>query len=116
VKVIERKMSGKGVDKQFIVTPDDSELLGDGIDMTRVVLKVADEFGNVRPFANAAISLSIENGEIIGENPFALVAGVGAIWVKSTEKAGTIRLTAKHVRLGTKTIEIKASNFKSYGV
>lgn len=77
--------------------------------MTRVVLKVADEFGNVRPFANAAIQFSIENGEITGENPFALVGGVGAIWVKSTERAGTIRLTAKHARLGTKTIEIKVN-------
>ncbi len=105
-KVIEKKMSGKGVDKQFIVAPDDTELFADGIDMTRVVLKVTDEFGNVRPFAHAAISFSIENGEIIGENPFALVAGVGAVWVKSTEKAGMLRLTAKHSRLGSKMIEI----------
>ncbi len=106
-KVIEKRMSGKGVDKQFIVEPDDKELFADAIDMTRVVLKVADEFGNVRPFANAAIQFTIENGEIIGENPFALVGGVGAVWVKSTEKTGTLRLTAKHARLGTKTIEIK---------
>jgi beta-galactosidase len=106
-KVIERKMSGKGVDKQFIVAPDDTELLGDGIDMTRVVFKVTDEFGNVRPFANAAISFAIENGEIIGENPFALVGGVGAIWIKTRETRGNIRLTAKHSRLGVKSIEIK---------
>ena len=55
--------------------------------MTRVVLKVADEFGNVRPFAHSAIQFTIENGEIIGDNPFALGGGVGAIWIKSTEKA-----------------------------
>lgn len=106
--VIERKMSGKGVDKQFTVTADDAEIFADAIDMTRVTFKVTDEFGNIRPFAHAAISFSIENGEIVGENPFALVGGVGAVWVKSTEKTGTIRLTAKHVRLGMKTIEIKA--------
>ena len=116
-KVIERKMSGKGVDQKFVVAADDDELFGDGIDMTRIVLKVTDEFGNVRPFANAAIQFSIENGEIIGENPFALVGGGGAIWVKSTEKAGTLRLTAKHARLGTKTIAIKiAQPLKFYGV
>ena len=106
-KVIEKRMSAKGVEKQFIVAADDAELLADGIDATRVVFKVADEFGNVQPFAHAAISFTVENGEIIGDNPFALVGGVGAIWIRSTEKAGTIRLTAKHVRLGTKTIEIK---------
>jgi len=109
-KVIEKRMSAKGVEKQFIVTPDDTELSADGIDATRVVFKVADEFGNVQPFAHAAISFTVENGEIIGENPFALVGGCGAIWIRSTEKAGTIKLTAKHARLGTKTILIKAQS------
>jgi beta-galactosidase len=107
-KVIEKRMSAKGVEKQFIVAADDAELLADGIDATRIVFKVTDEFGNVQPFAHAAIMFSIENGEIIGDNPFALVGGVGAIWVRSTEKAGLIKLTAKHARFGVKTIEIKA--------
>ena len=115
-KVIEKRMSGKGVDKQFVIEADDKELIADGIDMTRVVFKVADEFGNVRPFAHSAIQFSIENGEIIGDNPFALVGGVGAIWIRSTEQVGTTRLTAKHARLGTKTIEIKGLNSQNYGV
>jgi beta-galactosidase len=107
-KVIEKKMSAKGVEKQFIAAADDTELVADGIDATRVVFKVTDEFGNVQPFAHGAIVFTIENGEIIGDNPFALVGGVGAIWIRSTGKAGMIRLTAKHARLGTKTIEINA--------
>lgn len=106
--VIERRMSSKGVDQQFIVTPDDKQLAADGIDMTRVVFRVTDEFGNTRPFAFGAIQFSIENGEIIGDNPFALVGGAGAIWIRSKEIAGPIRLTAKHPRLGTKIIEIQA--------
>ena len=108
-KVIERKLSGKGVDRDFIVKPDDTELRADGIDMTRVVFKVTDEYGNDRPFANGVIQFTIENGEMIGDNPFALIGGCGAVWVRSTEKAGTIRLTAKHARLGTKTVTIKAN-------
>ncbi|MGB7070770.1 MAG: glycoside hydrolase family 2 TIM barrel-domain containing protein [Pyrinomonadaceae bacterium] len=107
-KVIERRMSGKGVDQRFLVEADDKELFADGIDMTRVVFRVADEFGNLRPFAHASIQFTIENGEIVGDNPFALVGGAGAIWVKTQEKAGTIRLTARHPRLGSKTITIKA--------
>ncbi|HEY2866646.1 MAG TPA: glycoside hydrolase family 2 TIM barrel-domain containing protein [Pyrinomonadaceae bacterium] len=108
-KVIERRMSSKGVDQQFLVKPDDKDLIADGIDMTRVVIRVADEFGNTRPFAHAAIQFTIENGEIIGDNPFALVGGAGAIWVKSKETPGLIRLTAKHPALGTKTVEIRAT-------
>jgi len=45
-------------------------------------------------------------GELIGDNPFALVGGTGAIWVKASEQVGTIRLTAKHPRLGSETINI----------
>jgi len=106
--VVERRMSSKGVDQQFIVSPDDKQLAADGIDMTRVVFRVTDEFGNTRPFAFGAIRFSIENGEIIGDNPFALVGGAGAIWIRSKEIAGPIRLAAKHPRLGTKIIEIQA--------
>lgn len=111
-KVIERKMSAKGVDHLFIVQTDDKELVADGIDMTRVIFRVADEFGNTRPFAQAAIQFTIENGEIIGDNPFALVGGCGAVWIKTTQRAGSIKLAAKHPRLGTKTVEIKAVSNK----
>ncbi|HQU86500.1 MAG TPA: glycoside hydrolase family 2 TIM barrel-domain containing protein, partial [Pyrinomonadaceae bacterium] len=103
-----KMMSGKGVDQKFIVEADDKEINADGIDMTRVVFKVTDEFGNVRPFAFGAIQFSVENGEIIGDNPFPLQGGQGAIWIKSTEKKGAIRLTAKHARLGSKIVEIQA--------
>ena len=103
-----RKMSGKGVEKKFLVNADDKELNADGIDMTRVVFRVTDEFDNTLPFAFGAIQFSIENGEIIGDNPAVLIGGCGAIWIKSKMKKGMIRLTAKHQRLGTKFIEIKA--------
>ncbi len=108
-KVIERKISGKGVDREFVVKADDNELRADGIDMTRVTFEVTDEFGNYRPYATGVIQFTIENGEIVGDNPFALVGGAGAIWIRSTEKPGTIRLTARHPRLGTKTVEIRAT-------
>lgn len=111
-KVIERKMSGRGADRQLLVEPDDRELIGDGIDMTRVVMKVTDEFGAVRPFANSAITLDVQGpGEIIGENPFALFGGVGAVWIRTKAGAGLIRLTARHQTLGSKTVEINVKPF-----
>jgi beta-galactosidase len=107
-KVISKTLSGKGADQQFHVEPDDTELFGDGIDATRVVMRVTDEFGAARPFATGAIALTIDGpGEIVGENPFALVGGVGAVWVKTKEAIGLIRLKAKHPALGAKTVEIK---------
>jgi beta-galactosidase len=112
-KVIERKMSGRGVDQQLLVEPDDRELNGDGIDATRVVLKVTDEFGAVRPFANAAIVLSLQGpAEIVGENPFALFGGVGAVWIKTKQSPGVAKLTATHPILGSKTVEFTVKAFK----
>jgi beta-galactosidase len=107
-KVITKTMSGSGADRMFHVEPDDKELTGDGIDATRVVLRVTDEYGSPRSFATGAITLSVQGpGQIIGENPMSLAGGVGAVWIKTREGAGTIRLDAKHPALGTKTVEIR---------
>jgi beta-galactosidase len=109
-KVISKTLPGNDYDRQLHVEPDDAELTGDGIDATRVVLRVTNEHGGPRPFATAAILLRVEGpGEIIGENPFALVAGVGAVWIRSREAAGTIRLHARHPYLGEKTAEIRVT-------
>jgi beta-galactosidase len=106
--VVTKMMSGRGADRQLLVEPDDLELVGDGIDATRVVLRVTDEYGAGRPLANAAITFTLEGpGEIVGENPFALFGGVGAVWIKTKEAAGTIRLTATHAQLGSKTIQLR---------
>ena len=116
-KVIERKMSGRGADRQLLVQPDDRELIGDGIDMTRVVMKVTDEYGAVRPFANGPITLTIDGpGEIIGENPFALFGGVGAVWIRTKQTPGTIRLTARHQTLGAKTVTFEVKPFRASSI
>ena len=109
-KVIDKKMSGRGVDAKFTIAADDSSLLGDGADTTRVVMRVTDEFDAIRPFANAAIKLEIEGpAEIIGDNPFSLVGGTGAVWIRAKEQAGTVRLKATHPLLGPKELQFQIS-------
>jgi beta-galactosidase len=104
-QVVSKTYSGRGVDQKFSVRADDAELSGDGADSTRVVFRVTDEFGAIRPYADDPIALSLEGpAEIIGDNPFALIGGTGAIWIRAKEEAGTVRLTAKHPRLGSQTI------------
>ncbi len=107
-QVVEKKMSGRGVDTRFLFLPDDTELIADGADSTRVVMRVTDEFGAVKPFANDAIKLELEGpAEIIGDNPFSLIGGAGAIWIRAQEKPGTVKLKAIHPYLGTQELEIK---------
>ncbi len=103
-QVISRTLSGRGVDNKFSMLADDHELMADGADTTRVVLRVTDEFDNVHPSANDPIEFSLDGpGELLGDNPIALMGGTVAVWVRAQEQPGTIRLTAKHLRLGTQT-------------
>jgi beta-galactosidase len=107
-QVITKTLSGKGVDQKFSLLPDDAKLNADGADTTRVVLRVTDEFGAIRPFANDAIKLKLEGpAEIIGDNPFALIGGTGAIWIRAKEQPGTVRLTATHPVLGAQQVQFE---------
>jgi beta-galactosidase len=104
-QVIVKKFSGKGVDAKFELRPDDTNLIGDGADTTRVVFRVTDEFGAIRPFADAPIKFDLEGpAELIGDNPFALVGGTGAVWVRTKEQAGPVRLVATHPVLGKQEV------------
>ncbi len=104
-QVISKSLSGRGVDAKFALLPDDNELFADGADSTRVVLRVTDEFGAIRTYANDPIAFTLEGpATLIGDNPFALIGGTGAVWVRAGETAGTVKLTAKHPRLGEQTV------------
>ncbi|MBZ5514014.1 MAG: beta galactosidase jelly roll domain-containing protein [Acidobacteriia bacterium] len=107
-KVITKTCSGKGTDQKFALAADDTTLVADGADTTRVVFRVTDEFGNVRPFSTAAIALEIEGpAELLGENPFALSGGVGAVWIRAQETPGTVVLRAKHPTLGAQELRFE---------
>ena len=73
-----------------------------------MVLRVTDEFERIRPFADCAIALELEGpAEIIGDNPFVLVGGTGAIWIRAKEHAGAVCLKATHPRLGTQQVMLE---------
>jgi beta-galactosidase len=107
-QVISRSFSGKGIDQKFTLLPDDTTLVADGADATRVVLRVTDEFDAIRPFAADAIRFEITGpAQLIGDNPFALVGGTGAIWIRAGEQPGKVRLTAHHPNLGAQHIDFE---------
>jgi beta-galactosidase len=111
--VISKSLSGLGNDRKFVLLPDDTALVADGADTTRVVLRVTDEFGAMRTYANDPIVFTLEGpAKLIGDNPFALIGGTGAIWIRAGETAGRVKLTAKHPRLGTQSVEFTLSASK----
>ena len=109
-QVASKTLSGLGVDQKFTLIPDDCALRADGADTTRVVMRVTDEFGATRTYANDPIVFNLEGpATLIGDNPCALIGGTGAVWIRAKEQAGIVRLTAKHPRLGSRTIELHLS-------
>jgi beta-galactosidase len=104
-KVISKSLSGRGVDTRFALLPDDTTLMADGADTTRVVLRVTDEFGAMRTYADDPVEFALEGpADLIGDNPFSLVGGTGAVWVRARQQTGKVTLTAKHPRLGTQQV------------
>ena len=116
-QAISKRYSGKGIDQEFSVLPDDTRLIADGADTTRVVLRVTDEFGAIRSLANDAIRLEVQGpAEIVGDNPFALVGGTGAVWLRAKEQEGRVRLTAVHPVLGKRQVEFEITVAAPEGV
>ncbi len=104
-QVISKSLSGLGVDQKFTATPDDTTLMADGGDATRVVLRVTDEFGAMRTYADDPIVFTLDGpADMVGDNPFSLIGGTGAIWIRARQQAGQVTLTAKHPRLGTQSM------------
>src|SRR5690242_2149176 len=85
-QVISKRYSGDGADHQFVMLPDDTELIADGADTTRVLLRMNDAFGAIRPFASDGFSLELEGpATLIGDNPATLIGGAVAVWVRAGE-------------------------------
>ena len=107
-KVIEKQYSSKGIDQKLEVVADDTTLMADGADSTRVALRVTDEFGALQRYSTAAITFTLDGpAELIGDNPFSLMGGCGAVWVRAKEEPGTVTLRATHPVLGTRQVQIE---------
>ena len=103
----EQLIDADGVPKQLILRVDDTELHADGADMTRLSFLITDKYGNRLPYADLVVSFEIEGeGELIGENPFALVGGQAALYVKATHQPGTITVRASAPRLPAAEVQI----------
>lgn len=96
------------------VSADDPELVADGVDQTRVVLRAVDKYGAPRPYVGGQLRLAIDGpATLIGANPFpfADTGGAGAVWLRTMRgSAGSVTFSATHHALGTgaTTIEVAA--------
>ena len=90
---------------------DDGSISADGTDMTRVVFRAVDAYGNQRRYRTGQVTLGLSGpGELVGDNPFAFgeYGGLGAVWVRSMAgQLGTIVVSAAHPALGAASTQIQ---------
>jgi beta-galactosidase len=108
--VLSRSFSPNPKSDRFSLRAEDSTLIGDGIDSTRLAFAVVDKFGAPRAFAGGQVSIHIYGpGVIVGDSSFALAesGGSGAVIVKTIiGRTGKIRVEAEHNLFGVKVVEI----------
>ena len=89
---------------------DDAAILADGSDMTRVMFRASDRYGNQRRYTEGMVTLRLTGpGELVGDNPFPLgqYGGLGAVWIRSLpRRAGLITVSASHPALGRAGVTI----------
>ncbi len=113
-KVAEQRIAADGIPQQLILQADDAELTADGADMTRLSFCIADAYGNALPFVSAAVTLEASGpAAIVGENPFPLVAGVGAVYLRAGRQPGRVKVTAGTPRLAPQTVEVRVRAHRS---
>ncbi len=105
--VAEQRISADGVPQQLVAFAEDTEIHADGRDMTRIVFKITDEYGNRLPYAIQPVTLELLEGDaqLIGENPFTLVGGQAALFLKAGHTPGTARIRVSTPRL--ESVEVK---------
>ncbi len=94
-QVIKQQITMDGQPDRLVLVPDDTELNADGMDMTRLVFKIVDRFGNRLPYAIKPVTFELDGpATLFGENPFPLVGGQAAMYIRVGTEAGTLTIRA----------------------
>jgi beta-galactosidase len=107
VQAAEQRIASDGMPRALMLEADDLELHADGVDMTRLPFKIVDRFGNRLPYTQSVVTFEVEGpGELIGENPFPLMGGQAAVYLKATHHAGIVTVRASTPRLPAAEVKI----------
>lgn len=101
LKVAEQRFPATHDGTRLHLAVDDHQLVADGADMTRVLLRHVDAFGNPRHLSRVAVALEIAGpATLVGPNPCALAGGVTGLYLRAGSTPGRVRLTARAPELG----------------
>ena len=106
--VAEHWISSSRLPKNLELSLDTDRLYADGADMTRLIFRITDQFGNPLPYATKVVTFELEGeAELIGENPFPLIGGQAALFVKARHQPGTVVVRACAPELPSASISLE---------
>ena len=93
--VAEQRIPATNEATHLMLTVNDRELVADGTDMTQVLLRHTDAFGNLQPHSRVVVNVEVTGpATLIGPNPCALIGGSTGLYLRAGTKAGMVKLTA----------------------
>jgi beta-galactosidase len=96
------------------LVPDDTVLLADGTDATRVTVAVVDRHGRARGQSQAVVEFELEGpGVLVGDRSLDLLqtGAVGAVWVRTRpDEPGSIVLHASAFGFGSEAISLTSTS------
>ncbi|MFG1909528.1 glycoside hydrolase family 2 protein [Kribbella sp. NPDC048928] len=110
-RVVSRSFSADRTADRLDLLADDNEIVADGTDLTRVVVRATDAYGNLRPSAYGTVTIDVEGSvQLVGDSTFVLElnGGAYAVWLRAFSP-GEIHLTATHPQLGDAAITVTAT-------
>jgi beta-galactosidase len=109
--VTEQWISSSRLPHKLELTTDTDQLYGDGSDMTRLIFRITDQFGNTLPYTTKVVTFELDGeADLIGENPFPLIGGQAALYIKARHQTGrvTVRAHAPGLPDASKSLKIVA--------
>ena len=108
-RVATRRISNDGIPRKLILRADDATIFADGADMTRISMRITDEFDNILPFAMQPVILELAGpAALVGDNPFPMPGGRGTVYIRATQKPGIIKVIARTPRLPPASVTIRS--------
>jgi beta-galactosidase len=111
--VAEQMIASDHIPNALRLEIDTPRLQADGSDMTRLIVKITDRYGNILPYTAYVVQIQLEgHATLIGENPLPLLGGQAALYVQSQQQSGSVQITASTPSLPPVSIDLFIENSK----
>jgi len=111
--VAEQWIASNRLPKTLELAVDSPQLNADGADMTRLIFRITDPFGNPLPYAIKVVTFDLDGpAELIGENPFPLVGGQAALYVKARHQTGNVTIRAHAPGLESAAVSLEIVSYE----